>query len=455
MWLATNLHVSKDAVKYYQFKGDKIKLLNIFISIVFFTLPLSAADFKSLTKLTLKTSPILQKLSLQTKIANEEITLANAGFYPTLQIGANMQYSKKFYNTNTPSSVGENSLTQDTYYQSSSTISLTYDLFRFGGTSYSVKAAYAKYNATKYEECEQKKQLIAKLLDVYYKVRIQQLRKKYHTTINKNYLHIYKISKRLNSSGILPFTQVQEYAKKIADNLNDLESIDKLYQESLRELAYISGAKLSNLNNLAPIRSNQIPIDTLSFEQSEKYKKAKNTIEQKQAQYNETFSKYLPSLSIYGKYDFYGQDKYNLNSAVDDLERNGYRVGLSLSWTLFDGFSREATRSIRLMELQQAKLDMNIAKKEYEKEKDGLNKSRQIIKNMLQHAKSSKDISKDISKMSNRLFESGEADKLNEIKSTILNLEASLKTEETNEKLNKNYQEQAIRFKEGYICEVP
>lgn len=421
---------------------------------LFFALPMSATDFKSLVELTLKTSPILQKSSLQTRIANEEITLANAGFYPTLQIGANMQYSKKFYNTNTPSSVGDNSLTQDTYYQSSSTISLAYDLFRFGGTLNNVKAAYAKHNAAKYEECEQKKREITKLLDIYYKARIQQLRKEYYTNINKNYLHMYKISKRLNSSGVLPFTQVQEYTKKIADNLNDLESIDKLYQEALNELAYISGAKLSNLNSLEPIKNNQISIDTIPFEQSEKYKKAKNIIEQKQALYDEAFTKHLPSLSIYGKYDFYGQNRDNLGSAIDDLERNGYRVGLSLTWTLFDGFSKEATRAIRLIELQQAKLDMDIAKKEYQKEKDRLIKSKQIIKNMLKHTKSSKDISKDISKMNNRLFKSGEADKLSEIKSVILSLEASLKTEETNEELNKNYQEQIIHFKKGYICEV-
>lgn len=365
-----------------------------------------------------------------------------------------MQYSKKFDSINTPSSVGENSLTQDTYYQSSSTISVMYDLFRFGGTLYNVKAAHAKYNAVKYEECEQKKSLIAKLLDTYYKARIQQLRKKYYININKNYLHMYQISKRLNSSGVLPFTQVQEYAKKIADTLNILEGIDELYQEALNELTYISGVKLSDLNTLKPIKNYKIPIDIISFEQSEEYKKAKNIIEQKQALYNETFTKYLPSFSIYGKYDFYGQDKDNLGSAIDDLERNGYRVGLSLSWILFDGFSKEATRAIRLIELQQAKLDMDIAKKEYKKEKDRLKKSKQIIKNMLKHTKSSKDMSEDISKMNNRLFKSGETDKLNEIKSRILSLEASLKTEETNEKLNKNYQEQKIRLEKGYICEV-
>ena len=76
---------------------------------------------------------------------------------------------------------------------------------------------------------------------------------------------------------------------------------------------------------------------------------------------------------LYAKYDFYGDDRDNFRRSWDDTQRNGYRIGLSMVYNLFDGFNREAGIQSAFIELLLAKEQFNEAKRRYEKETRNIN----------------------------------------------------------------------------------
>jgi len=55
---------------------------------------------------------------------------------------------------------------------------------------------------------------------------------------------------------------------------------------------------------------------------------------------------------------------------MGDVQENGYRIGVSLYWNLFDGFKREAAIKRRLLELEEAKVAFVEAKRVYAKEQE-------------------------------------------------------------------------------------
>ncbi len=425
-----------------------------YISMLFIFIQVKATDFESLVRLTLENSLILKKSSLETSIAEKQISLVKSSFYPSLRLEANIERSKKFNDKTTPSSVGDDSLTQSSHYQSSASMALSYDLFRFGGSRYELESKRAGFEAKKYEECEGKKEIVLKLLNAYAQARINQLEKEYKNKINKNYIKIYNFSKRLNKSGLISKSKEIEYAKKIADNILYIQQIDEALQKEIDEIAFISGIEKSKLNNLKPLYDENSFTYIETFEQSQTYKKLMNQIHQKEAELKLANTRHFPSLSLYGKYDFYGQDKDSFINSAKNTRKNGYRIGLGFSWVIFDGFKTKYAKDISFLELEVAKTNLEIAREQFNKDLVSLQTQNQIQQSMFLQANESKNISENIHDINNKLYKSGQMDKINTLQTQIQTLQADLENLKIQENLNKTYQMQKIKYAKAYICKV-
>lgn len=427
-------------------------MVRLVFGVAFFVMPMFAVSFDSLLERTLNNSPLLKKMFLQTQISKEELRSAKSGYYPTLQAYANIEHSKRFDTFNIPSSIGDSSLTQNTNHQASSTIALGYNLFNFGNTLYGVRAARAKLRQSQAQECEQRKKLVLDLLEAYHQARIQQIRLDHYTKIKKHYYNLHAMSKRLYKSGTLSKIDVKNYAKQLAQITNDIQRANNSLQDAIYKLVYISGVRLKS-PTFEPINYT-IKTKEIPFEQSSQYKINVNLIKQKNALYKQSLTKYFPAISLYAKYDFYGQDKESYKRAIDDVERNGYRLGLSVSWTLFDGFLRESTKSIRFLELEQARADMELARRDYKKQISKLKQDGQSQEKIMQYSLQTKQISQKILDMNKNLFKSGKINKIAELKSDVSYLSTRLKLLEAKEDLSKNHKQHNI-FASSDVCVVP
>lgn len=413
-----------------------------------------SVTFEMLLEAMEQSSPKIQQQRLQTKIAQQSLRTAEAAYLPTLALGGTSEYSKKFNDATTPSYVGSDSLTQTSQYQNSSTISLSYDLFRFGATNLGVKAANEQIKAAQAGECLSLKEQLDSLLEAYAKVRITTLKLAYYQHIQKLYQESYIMAKRLNEAGELAQTEVITYAQYMADQLVLSAQIQEEKESMLAHISYLTGVKLDNFSKLEPLHVKESSVRSLSFEESANAKQAYASIEQKSAQLQAEKTRYLPVFSLYGKYDIYGSDKESFYQATDTMARNGYRVGLSFTWTIFDGFAREAAVETRLLELQQAKIGLEEAKRVYEKEQYLLQAQSREREQRLNSAKRSEASSQNVSKMMETLHENGQKDKLSSLKSQIQYYQTAIASNEAEELLSLSQTKKILFAQKEYECAV-
>ena len=180
--------------------------------------------------------------------------------------------------------------------------------------------------------------------------------------------------------------------------------------------------------NLAPgsLISSALP----PFEQTSEAKELNALILSKQSALESKKKEYYPAFYLYAKYDFYGDDRDNFRRSWDDTQRNGYRIGLSMVYNLFDGFNREASIESASLELLLAKEQFNEAKRRYEKEARNINDD---LRSNLEKLKTTSELtsySKELLGMQERLNLNSQSDKLSVLESKVKFNENLIKNEE-------------------------
>ena len=167
--------------------------------------------------------------------------------------------------------------------------------------------------------------------------------------------------------------------------------------------------------NLAPGSLISSPLPT--FEQTSEAKELNALILSKQSALESKKKEYYPAFYLYAKYDFYGDDRDNLRRSWDDTQRNGYRIGLSMVYNLFDGFNREASIESASLELLLAKEQFNEAKRRYEKEARNINDDLHSNLEKLKTTSELTSYSKELLGMQERLNLNSQSDKLSVLES--------------------------------------
>lgn len=180
--------------------------------------------------------------------------------------------------------------------------------------------------------------------------------------------------------------------------------------------------------NLAPgsLISSPLP----AFEQTSEAKELNSLILSKQSALESKKKEYYPTFYLYAKYDFYGDDRDNFRRSWDDTQRNGYRIGLSMVYNLFDGFNREASIESASLELLLAKEQFNEAKRRYEKEARNINDDLHSNLEKLKTTSELTSYSKELLSMQERLNLNSQSDKLSVLESKVKFNENLIKNEE-------------------------
>lgn len=437
------------------------------------------------------TNPSIISSRLQTMLANEELIGVKSAFYPRLSIGANSEYSKKYSNLNA-SYIGDESLVNSSGFANSLSLKLNYELYKFNATSLNVEASKEKIRSLNYKECDIVNEAKLKLLEIYHKILDYREKIDLYNKLKEVYKEIYELSKRLYEAGDIQKTLLANRAIELVEVDDILINLKKQSEELLSEISNLSGIDIkssdeldalpgANLNSFNSYNSlnldlnsplsleakslnknlndhNSSSLDSSlnldmslstdsinsnfksakninysfpSFEQTAKAKELNALIASKQLIYEAKKKDYFPAVYLYAKYDFYGDDKDSLRRSVDDTQRNGYRIGLSISYNLFDGFSRESEIKSALIGVSLAKEQFEEARREYEKDIRNLKYDLNSAKDKIKTSLDLKDNSSELLTMSKRLNKSGEAEKLLVYQSMIKHLENTIKFNES------------------------
>ena len=453
-----------------------MKVLSLFIC---FSLSIYAKTFTffSLSKSLESTNPSILSSKLQTLLANEEINAAKSSLYPRLSLSANSEYSKKYANTRN-NYINDESLVSSTGHASSVSLKLNYELYKFGANALNIDAAAYKKQSLSYKECVTLNEAKLRLLELYYNLLDSKDKLNSYSNLKQINKEIYETSKRLYENGDHTKTAMTSSAIRLVEIEDNIASLNKQIKNLLSEISNLSGEDIYMEDEIMPFSSEDIgdkfnqtsvslkrasqtsqagetnqtkslnqapgispqtlnlapgslissPLPT--FEQTSEAKELNALVLSKQSALESKKKEYYPAFYLYAKYDFYGDDRDNLRRSWDDTQRNGYRIGLSMVYNLFDGFNREASIESASLELLLAKEQFNEAKRRYEKEARNINDD---LRSNLEKLKTTSELtsySKELLGMEERLNLNSQSDKLSVLESKVKFNENLIKNEE-------------------------
>ena len=405
-------------------------------------------------------------------LANEEINAAKSSLYPRLSLSANSEYSKKYANARN-NYINDESLVGSTGFASSVSLKLNYELYKFGANALNIDAAAYKKQSLSYKECVTLNEAKLRLLELYYNLLDSKDKLNSYNNLKQINKEIYETSKRLYENGDHTKTAMTSSAIMLVEIEDNIASLNKQIKNLLSEISNLSGEDIYIDDEIMPFssedmgdkfnqtsvslnRANQtnqasqakslsqapsfspqtLNLDSLissplpPFEQTSEAKELNALILSKQSALESKKKEYYPAFYLYAKYDFYGDDRDNFRRSWDDTQRNGYRIGLSMVYNLFDGFNREASIESASLELLLAKEQFNEAKRRYEKETRNINDDLHSNLEKLKTTSELTSYSKELLGMQERLNLNSQSDKLSVLESKVKFSENLIKNKE-------------------------
>lgn len=397
----------------------------IFIYFLLQTPTLYGINFNELVNHTYLNSNELQHKYLDIDIAQEDLNIVVSELYPILNIGYNLEKTNSLddeHNTNT--SIDGNNISNETLKKSYSYININYNLYSFGRVSQKIEVQKQNKESKKYEYCIGFQELILELLKNYYEARTATEKLKIIDDILKQKNEIYLYNNRLFHLGEIDKTSVLNASLDVVTTYNKKLEHSQILNESLFNILRISKTDLSN-KILEPLQST-INNENIEFYKTEKSFLLQTKIKMKQAELSFLNKEFLPNVNLYAKYDMYGYDERSYTEAFDNMNSNSYKMGLNISWNIFNGFKTTAQKQKAKLELKKLQHEYLIQKDKFDTQKSIDNHKIAVLNEELYHLEKNVFNSLENQNNINKLYDLGESNKLEWLNKQITRLNNTL-----------------------------
>lgn len=304
----------------------KITLLALFAATI-----ISAQDLKTTVSEVLSTNPIILERLKNYNATKEDITSAEAGYYPKLDLSVGVGKEK-----------GTTTNDQDfdySVYQNS--LSYTHNLFKGFETTYRVKEQESRTISAAYSYIEKVNDTSFKALDTY----LQVMKNKELLDIEKENIEInteiFKKVQKLYEAGLTTLSEVN----KIEASLSLAKSNYVVQENTLLDVKYnmhrVLGRHLDPQNMSRPTLTVALPANIeeaslFAMQNNPSLLVSKYNVELAQATYHEKKSPFYPSLDI--------EISQNMNKNLSGIEGkyDNLRAMAYLRYNLFNGFADKA-----------------------------------------------------------------------------------------------------------------
>ncbi|WP_298962780.1 TolC family protein [uncultured Campylobacter sp.] len=410
----------------------------------------SSFSFDALLEHTLANSPSLNLARLDVQSARNELEYQKASRYPELGINANSEYAKRYGARYNSVQIGDDSLVSQSGYGNSVSLVLRQDIFKFGADELAIEAAEENIKQADLKRCSSYMDSSIKLLELYDEALGYKNRIEIYERLKDAYEMLYIYEKRLSGAGELSKTVLADQAIALADTSYELSQLELNANNVLNKIYSLSGVKIPNVFYLSDLGgANSISSDFVPFEDSVIAKGFDHELAANELSMKSQERLYYPTVSLYGRYDLYGSDRDDFSRAGKDVKRHGYRAGLTVHMSLFDGGKRAAQIKEKQINKERILSKKEEAKLEYEKQiadlKLFLSKKDEYDKILSNSSK----ISKDILTMQKRLNAGNESSKIDVLNSLIASLKKELALKEHTQKASFNIKKAELMSRYG------
>ena len=410
----------------------------------------SSFSFDALLEHTLANSPSLNLTRLDVQSARNELEYQKASRYPELGINANSEYAKRYGARYNSVQIGDDSLVSQSGYGDSLSLVLRQDIFKFGADELAIEAAEENIKQADLKRCSSYMDSSIKLLELYDEALGYKNRIEIYERLKDAYEMLYIYEKRLSGAGELSKTVLADQAIALADTSYELSQLELNANNALNKIYSLSGVKIPNVFYLSDLGgANSINSDFVPFEDSVIAKGFDHELAANELSMKSQERLYYPTVSLYGRYDLYGSDRDDFSRAGKDVKRHGYRAGLTVHMSLFDGGKRAAQIKEKQINKERILSKKEEARLEYEKQiadlKLFLSKKDEYDKILSNSSK----ISKDILTMQKRLNAGNESSKIDVLNSLIASLKKELALKEHTQKASFNIKKAELMSRYG------
>ena len=410
----------------------------------------SSFSFDALLEHTLANSPSLNLTRLDVQSARNELEYQKASRYPELGINANSEYAKRYGARYNSVQIGDDNLVSQSGYGNSVSLVLRQDIFKFGADELAIEAAEENIKQADLKRCSAYMDSSIKLLELYDEALGYKNRIEIYERLKDAYEMLYIYEKRLSGAGELSKTALADQAIALADTSYELSQLELNANNVLNKIYSLSGVKIPNVFYLTDLRgANSTNSDFVPFEDSVIAKGFDHELAANELSMRSQERLYYPTVSLYGRYDLYGSDRDDFSRAGKDVKRHGYRAGLTVHMSLFDGGKRAAQIKEKEINKERILSKKEEAKLEYEKQiadlKLFLSKKDEYDKILSNSSK----ISKDILTMEKRLNAGNESSKIDVLNSLIASLKKELALRDHAQKASFNIKKAELMSRYG------
>ncbi|MFA6988543.1 MAG: TolC family protein [Candidatus Gastranaerophilaceae bacterium] len=353
----------------------------IIIVLTIFLISLSPAKaetirFKDVLAKTIKNSYDLKMSQTDIKISQTGIKEARAEYFPTLNLGYDIQNSRDLTNgTAAMTSIGTTTIVNSTSYQSALSAGLQYNVFDFGSRGKKLDIAKKDKKVKQTVYIQNLRDLKTGLADTYTKVLLSNRELKTNEELLALNKTLFSMKESLYNAGTIRKTDMADQAMKVATLINKIDDLRTAAKHSLSDLSfytnenYTTSAKILTLSEeeegvvpvhsvaKSPIKLEINTLDIINIEKFPEYKKYQLEIEKKKDELTVLKRQNLPQFKFYTNYYFYGTDASNFKNSFNDMESKSITFWLASTLPVFDGFKNQAQREKAKLEIERLTIE--------------------------------------------------------------------------------------------------
>lgn len=327
------------------------RYIKIFVGTMLFLaigLPLLAEQELSLSRLTEKALgylPELKQASCDIRVAQSVLHEHVAANSLQLRLKATSEYTRDFSSGSNLVAINNSTLGSSTQFQDSFGLSLTVPLYYYDLVE--LKRAYDERDLESKTLAHRRLVRNIKLwvLNTYTDVLLNYRERQVKLKVLGYCREMFGAKQRLNSAGAISRVDISDQAVQIAGLLNDLDDLDQKLAAGLGDLSRLTGEPYRfDQVRLAPLDATAIkaPAPTQNFDLDLDYRLAQLEIDKKNQELQLEMKGNWPKLDGYAQYVWYGASPDNYLTAVRQITGLNLNVGISSTFTLYDGFYNTA-----------------------------------------------------------------------------------------------------------------
>lgn len=357
------------------FDNVMIKLATIALFIVgwsFFPLHHALGKMLNISELlekSVENSLEVRLSDLDRAASRQRIKEAESGYFPTLDFQLNGEYSKNLADDGNVSSVGDTIITDDSKFQNSASFSLLYNLSGFLIAS---KEVGMRQNEADANDVLRKKRIRDIKLEVFghFEKAFEALSSiKKIDQISALYSERKEILQRLQKSGQAARTELVEVSMRLSRFKADKGTLLLDIRHAMDELSYYTGEVYDSGDlELAGPRPHPFELSkSLNISNALEYMTAMLQLSAKNREIEIDNLRLWPTVQLYSKYNFFGEDDNSIAGAVDNAEQREISVGISIGVNIFDGMQYSARRERLHLEKERIRGERDLQMKQLQR----------------------------------------------------------------------------------------